>query len=245
MCSCHGCHDRARTQRHHRHPRRDARWGDPPDRGGWRRAVGSLRLETPVPAARSKSYGDHKLDWLSEYRGGWQLLVPNAGVACVVDGVPLPFHGEWSRTRVDVRVLQPHRVQFRSGVRLPLVVERVVEVHDDPRRISLTINDGDHERRRRSPRVRLGRAPCVRIRARRPDRSAGGPDRQPDRSTERDHHSRDRRRRGPPPRRAVSTCRSCPAAPPLEDVLVLPDRPAACSVLPARECLDLRCQLSM
>jgi len=94
--------------------------------------------QAPVPVARSRSYGDSQLDWLSEYRGGWQLLVPNAGAACVVDGVPLPFHGEWSRTRVDVQVLEPHRVQFQSGVRLPLVVERVVEVHQDPRRISLT-----------------------------------------------------------------------------------------------------------
>jgi hypothetical protein len=35
----------------------------------------------PVPVSRSVTYGDPKLDWLSEYRGGWQLLIPNAGAA--------------------------------------------------------------------------------------------------------------------------------------------------------------------
>ena len=46
--------------------------------------------KSPVRVSSSSGYGDPKLDWLSEYRGGWQLLVPNAGAACVVDGVPLP-----------------------------------------------------------------------------------------------------------------------------------------------------------
>ena len=100
--------------------------------------LASYDWETPVPAAHSRSYGDTKLDWLSEYRGGWQLMVPNSGDACVVDGVPLPFHGEWSRTCVKAERLEPGRVRFRSGVRLPLVVERDVELHDDPQRMSLT-----------------------------------------------------------------------------------------------------------
>lgn len=34
--------------------------------------------------------------WTRSYRGGWQLLVPNAGNACVVDGVSHGFHGRAS-----------------------------------------------------------------------------------------------------------------------------------------------------
>jgi hypothetical protein len=94
--------------------------------------------EAPIPASRSRSYGDDKLDWLSEYRGRWQLLVPNAGAACSVDGVPLPFHGEWSRTRVAVVEQHADRVQMRAALRLPLVVDRCVEILDDPRRVAVS-----------------------------------------------------------------------------------------------------------
>lgn len=92
----------------------------------------------PIGASRSRSYGDAKLDWLSEYRGGWQLLVPNAGAACVVDGVPLPFHGEWSRSRVDVVQRSPSEVTVRAGTRLPFIVQRTVVVLGDPARVRVT-----------------------------------------------------------------------------------------------------------
>jgi hypothetical protein len=75
------------------------------------------------------------LDWLSDYRGGWQLLVPNAGAACVVSGVPLPFHGEWSRTQLTVTHRSSHRVVMTAGTRLPLTVTREVSVAADPDRV--------------------------------------------------------------------------------------------------------------
>ena len=52
----------------------------------------------PIGASRSRSYGDAKLDWLSE-----------------CDGVPLPFHGEWSRSRVDVVQRSPSEVTVRAS----------------------------------------------------------------------------------------------------------------------------------
>ncbi|MEP7048120.1 MAG: hypothetical protein ABI949_15625 [Ilumatobacteraceae bacterium] len=94
--------------------------------------------DAPVGSSQSRTYGDAKLDWLSEYRGGWQLLAPNAGAACVVDGVPLPFHGEWSRTMVDVRDESPSGVSMRAGTRLPFVVQRRVQVLDGPPRVRIT-----------------------------------------------------------------------------------------------------------
>ncbi len=40
--------------------------------------------------------------WTRAYRGGWQLLVPNAGNACVVDGVQHGFHGRASTEEWEV-----------------------------------------------------------------------------------------------------------------------------------------------
>jgi hypothetical protein len=40
--------------------------------------------------------------WTRSYRGGWQLLVPNAGNPCVVDGVAHGFHGRASTDRWEV-----------------------------------------------------------------------------------------------------------------------------------------------
>lgn len=92
----------------------------------------------PVPSSRSRTYADAKLDWLSEYRGGWQLLIPNAGAACDIDGLPLPFHGEWSRTRVDVIDASTSDVSMRAGTRLPFVVQRTVRVLSGPARVRVT-----------------------------------------------------------------------------------------------------------
>jgi hypothetical protein len=32
--------------------------------------------------------------WIESYVGGWQILLPNGGDECIVDGVTWPFHGE-------------------------------------------------------------------------------------------------------------------------------------------------------
>lgn len=97
--------------------------------------LASYDWPSPIGVTRSATYGDAKLDWLSEYRGGWQLLVPNAGAACEVSGVPLPFHGEWSRSQVTVRDRRADRVVLTAGTRLPLVVEREVSIATGPDRV--------------------------------------------------------------------------------------------------------------
>jgi hypothetical protein len=40
--------------------------------------------------------------WTARYRGGWQLAAPNAGSACVVDGVRHGFHGRASNDPWEV-----------------------------------------------------------------------------------------------------------------------------------------------
>ena len=86
---------------------------------------------TPVPAAESISYGDATLDWLSEYRGGWHGLLPNAGSAGIVDGVPIPFHGELAAARWTVDELTESRVSLSAGCRLPFVATRTITLSED------------------------------------------------------------------------------------------------------------------
>lgn len=87
--------------------------------------------ETPLPAGRGPSYGDDRLDWLSAYRGGWQEMFPNAGAACSVDGVPLPFHGEVSTARWEVVEHDRDGLLLRCPARLPLVLERRMRLDSD------------------------------------------------------------------------------------------------------------------
>lgn len=86
---------------------------------------------SPLRASQASSYGSPELDWLSEYRGGWQELFPNAGADCVVSGVPLPFHGEVSRARWLVDQVSERAVRLRTASRLPLVLERTMQIDSD------------------------------------------------------------------------------------------------------------------
>jgi galactose mutarotase-like enzyme len=85
----------------------------------------------PVPAGMSQSYGTSREDWLSEYRGGWQELFPNAGPECTVDSVPLPFHGEASASRWEVVDRSGTSVRLRTAARLPLVLERRMTLSEE------------------------------------------------------------------------------------------------------------------
>ena len=111
-----------------------------PDRGadilairrpGGPNVLATYGWESPLRASRSASYGDLTTDWLSEYRGGWQELFPNAGAACEVMGVPLPFHGEVSTARWDVTDLTVDAVTLTTPTRLPLTLERRMRLAPD------------------------------------------------------------------------------------------------------------------
>jgi galactose mutarotase-like enzyme len=93
----------------------------------------------PLRASRSVTWGHGTYDWLSEYRGDWQELFPNAGDACEVMGTPLPFHGEVSTARWEVVDRAEDRVVLRTPARLPLVLERTMRL--DPEHASLRIEE--------------------------------------------------------------------------------------------------------
>jgi hypothetical protein len=83
---------------------------------------------TPMPAGRGPGYGDSMLDWLAGYRGGWQELFPNAGAACTVLGVELPFHGETSSAPWQLVEASGEQVTVRCNGRLPLIIERTMRI---------------------------------------------------------------------------------------------------------------------
>jgi galactose mutarotase-like enzyme len=111
-----------------------------PERGGEIRHVGPAGggnvlfwdpSSSPLRASRSTGYGTSEADWLSEYRGGWQELFPNAGAACTVNGVPLPFHGEASSARWTVHCSGAREAVLSTPARLPFVLERRMSLEAD------------------------------------------------------------------------------------------------------------------
>ena len=72
------------------------------------------------------------LEFIGNYEGGWQELLPNANDACSYGGVELPFHGEVALLQWEAEELDERSV--RLGVRcrgLPLALERVMRVERD------------------------------------------------------------------------------------------------------------------
>lgn len=96
-----------------------------------RNLLASYEWSSPAPATGSQTYGSSRLDWLSHYRGGWQELFPNSGLDSRLGPAPLPFHGEVSTLPWQVISATGAALRARSGARLPLVLDRWMEVDDD------------------------------------------------------------------------------------------------------------------
>ena len=93
-----------------------------------RNALAHYDWETPQPAGRGLSYGNDDLDFHSSYRGGWQETFPNAGLPSVVNGVPLPFHGEAATASWTIDSVSETRCELHVPARLPLVLRRTMEL---------------------------------------------------------------------------------------------------------------------
>ncbi|MBC7464247.1 MAG: hypothetical protein H7227_08310 [Actinobacteria bacterium] len=86
--------------------------------------LASYNWKAPIPSESSRSYGNAIQDWLSEYRGGWQVLFPNAGSEATIEGTPIPFHGEFSRTHVEILNSTTTELLVTAGARIPLILTR-------------------------------------------------------------------------------------------------------------------------
>ena len=90
-------------------------------------ATGRQLLGRPPFAATKPVAGDlDEATWTAAYRGGWQLLAPNAGNACVVGGEPHGFHGRASNDPWNVVGVEPTRVVLRwesQGLQITRVMQ--------------------------------------------------------------------------------------------------------------------------
>lgn len=78
--------------------------------------------------------------WLTRYSGGWPLLFPNAGDACMVDGIRHGFHGEasispWTVTNRTASAIHLRRRFFT----VPVEMSREIALDDDILSIRETI----------------------------------------------------------------------------------------------------------
>ncbi len=76
---------------------------------------------------------DSQTAWLEAYAGGWQVLFPNGGDACVYKGAELGFHGEASMISWNYQVIEqnPDCVEVRLYTRLlrsPFRMERRIRL---------------------------------------------------------------------------------------------------------------------
>ena len=76
--------------------------------------------------------------WTRSYRGGWQLLVPNAGNACVVDGVAHGFHGRGSTDRWEL-IQQTSEAATLGWAGHGFRIERRFSLTDDTVTVSSTV----------------------------------------------------------------------------------------------------------
>ena len=103
-----------------------------PNRLAW------IESDWPLRASAGASYYSSDLDWLSEHRGGWQEMFPNAGAGCTVGGVTHPVHGEVSLAPWEaLETAGESQVTLRSRTHTPLTITRKMTLHPTEPRLDL------------------------------------------------------------------------------------------------------------
>jgi hypothetical protein len=86
-----------------------------------------ILFQTPWPVEESDRTTDDNA-WVRGWRGGWSVLVPNAGPACTVDGVSHPYHGDATTLLWDVDDVSDSSVSLSVLVCATVLVRRTVSV---------------------------------------------------------------------------------------------------------------------
>ena len=104
-----------------------------PDRGAEGRSLIAGGIEVlfqapwaPAPTSRRTHADEHA--WTTAWPGGWQILFPNAGEACVVDGRQHGFHGAASLAVWQVESARADTVDLRWRDDGGLLVDRRVDL---------------------------------------------------------------------------------------------------------------------
>ena len=108
-----------------------------------RRADVEILFQAPWPAGALELAGRDEEAWTTAWQGGWNVLFPNAGAACEVDGRPHPFHGAASFMPWAVIDQDDAAVRLRWASGDGLTIEREVSVVAGNVRIENVVgNDG-------------------------------------------------------------------------------------------------------
>lgn len=84
-------------------------------------------IDTPVESGAARD----EPEWLTRYTGGWPLLFPNGGDACVVDGIFHGFHGEASITSWTSGLTDNVLVLTRRFDTVPVEMRREITLAGD------------------------------------------------------------------------------------------------------------------
>ena len=92
--------------------------------------LGRVPWETVETPLESGAAPDERT-WLTRYSGGWPLLFPNGGDACVIDGVFHGFHGEASISPWDATLHGGAIRLERQMTTVPVRMTRDISIEDD------------------------------------------------------------------------------------------------------------------
>ncbi len=95
--------------------------------------------DVPVPAAEPRNTWT---TWHARYRGGWNVLVPNAGDEREVDGVLWPFHGEAATIPWTVAEARRDAVTLTTALTVaPLDLRRTLSVDGSRLRVTTELTN--------------------------------------------------------------------------------------------------------
>lgn len=86
---------------------------------------------SPIAAPLDPPLALDEPTWLTRYTGGWPLLFPNGGDACVFDGRRHGFHGEASIAPWSVEQKGSSLHLQRDFTAIPVSMRRVISLDDD------------------------------------------------------------------------------------------------------------------
>ncbi len=96
-----------------------------------------------APPGASPYLGSSTDLWLYHYGGGWQVLLPNGGDECTVDGATYGFHGEAALVPWSVDATLPHEASFHVDLyTAPIRINRTITVNGP----QVTLRESAHNR---------------------------------------------------------------------------------------------------
>ncbi len=84
-------------------------------------------IDAPIESGAARD----EPEWLTRYTGGWPLLFPNGGDACLVDGVFHGFHGEGSITPWASSLSADTLILTRRFATVPVAMQREISLDGD------------------------------------------------------------------------------------------------------------------